>query len=441
MVFSKFFKPKDAAEAPPETEADAADDGGDESEEGEGAPEQINELALTERAERALPTGASTGSKRAAALYGEGAEPGPTHFQSAAGCHIVTAAGDALVDCTMALGSVAIGYAEPNVTRAAIDAISAGHIAGLSHTVEIDLAERFCETVPCAEKVQFLKTGAEAVAAAVRLARTYTGRDVVIGSGYFGWLDWSQSVAGVPSGVKQNFVSVPFDDVEALNTAANAAGNKLAAIVIEPVVERMASKQWIEKARELTVELGAVLIFDEMKTGFRLATGGYQEYAKVTPDLATFGKAFANGYPLAAVCGKKDLMDAAKKTWISSTLASEASALAAALMVIELHYNMEICSELWRIGKETRLRVSEALEASGLKGVTMEGIDPMWFLRFESAKTESMFIRSAVRHGALFKRGAYNFAALAHDEDAINEIEEAASNAFVDVRRDLEAGA
>jgi glutamate-1-semialdehyde 2,1-aminomutase len=440
MVFSKFFKPKDAAEVEAPPDADVKADG-DSDDEDEGVPEQIDELALIERAMRTLPTGASTGSKRAAALYGEGAEPGPTHFQSAHGCRIVTSAGESLVDCTMALGSVAIGYAEPNITRAAVDAISAGHIAGLSHTVELDLAERFCETVPCAEKVQFLKTGAEAVAAAVRLARTYTAREIVIGSGYFGWLDWSQSVAGVPKGVKQDFVSVPFDDVEALNAAANSAGNKLAAIVLEPVVERMASEPWIAKARALCDQLGAVLIFDEMKTGFRLATGGYQEYAKVTPDLAAFGKALANGYPLAAVCGKRDLMDAAQKTWISSTLASEAASLAAAMMVIELHYNMEVCSELWRIGKEVRARVGGAIEASGLRGVTMEGIDPMWFLRFESSKAESMFIRHAVHHGALFKRGAYNFAALAHDEDAINEIEEAASNAFVEVRRDLEAGA
>jgi glutamate-1-semialdehyde aminotransferase len=200
----------------------------------------------------------------------------------------------------------------------------------------------------------------------------------------------------------------------------------------------MASPEWIGKARALCDQLGAVLIFDEMKTGFRLATGGYQEYAKVTPDLAAFGKALANGFPLAAVCGKKDLMDAARKTWISSTLASEAGSLAAALMLIDIHYNTEVCSELWRIGKEMRTRVAGAVQASGVNGVTVDGIDPMWFLRFESPKVESMFIRHAVSHGALFKRGAYNFAALAHDEDALNEIEDAASNAFVEVRRELE---
>lgn len=439
MVFSRFFKPKESGGDAPETEDDAV--AGEVDEESESVPEEVDEPSLIDRAMRLLPTGASTGSKRAAALYGEDFEPGPTHFQNAAGCHIVTAEGNTLVDCTMALGAVAIGYAEPNITRAVVDAAGSGNVSGLSHTLELDLAEKFCETVPCAEKVQFLKTGAEAVAAAVRLARTYTGRDVVIGSGYFGWLDWSQSAAGVPKGVQQDYVSVPFDDVDALHRAATDAGKRLAAIVLEPVVEKMASKQWIEKARSLCDALGAVLIFDEMKTGFRLASGGYQQYADVTPDLAAFGKALANGYPLSAVCGKRDVMDAARKTWISSTLASEATALAAANVVIEIHHNTEVCDELWRIGKEMRTRVSGAVQASGVKGVTVDGIDPMWLLRFESPKVESLFVRHAVEHGALFKRGAYNFAALAHDDEALNEIEEAASNAFVAVRRELEEGA
>src|SRR5262249_26938644 len=163
----------------------------------------------------------------------------------------------------------------------------------------------------------FLKTGAEAMSAAVRLARTYTGRDEVIGSGYFGWHDWCSSAAGVPAGVRQHFHAVPFNDVGALERAAAAAGSALAAIVIETVVEELAAPEWIARARALCDESGAALIFDEMKTGFRLAPAGYQELAGVTPDLAAFGKALANGHALAAVCGKADLMDCAKRTWIS----------------------------------------------------------------------------------------------------------------------------
>jgi glutamate-1-semialdehyde 2,1-aminomutase len=390
------------------------------------------------RAAELLPTGASTGSKRPEALYGTSAPAGPTHFVSATGCRVETADGTALVDCTMALGAVAIGYGEPKITRAVLDTVAQGAVSGLSHVLEVEVAERFCNVVPCAERVQFLKTGAEAVSAAVRLARAYTGRSVVVGSGYFGWHDWCSAQAGVPEGVTRDYRSVPFDDIVALEAAVQASAAHLAAVIIEPVVERMASPEWIARARALCDANGAALIFDEMKTGFRLATGGYQELAGVTPDLATFGKALANGFPLAAVCGRADLMDGLKRTWVSSTLASEGSALAAALGVLDWHEAGDVCGELARIGGEMREHVAVALKASGLSGVSQHGIDPMWFMKFESPAAEQRFVSLAAEHGALFKRGAYNFAALAHDDDALVDIQAAASNAFVAMRQEEE---
>ena len=390
------------------------------------------------RAAELLPTGASTGSKRPEALYGTADHAGPTHFARASGCRVETADGSELVDCTMALGAVAIGYGEPKITRAILDTVAQGTVSGLSHVLEVEVAERFCNVVPCAERVQFLKTGAEAMSAAVRVARAYTGRSVVIGSGYFGWHDWCSSQPGVPEGVRRDFRDVPFDNVPALEKAARDAGDQLAAIAIEPVVEQMASPEWIARARALCDASGAALIFDEMKTGFRLATGGYQQLAGVTPDLAAFGKALANGFPLAAVCGRAELMDCLKKTWVSSTLASEGSALAAAMGVLDWHESAEVCDELARIGGEIRTLVSGALKASGLSGVTFHGIDPMWFMKFETVEMEQRFVSLAAEHGALFKRGAYNFAALAHDEDALVDIEAAASNAFVAMREEQE---
>ncbi len=390
------------------------------------------------RAAELLPTGASTGSKRPEAIYGTAEPAGPTHFVRAAGCRVETTDGSELVDCTMALGAVAIGYGEPKITRAVLDTVAQGTVAGLSHVLEVEVAERFCNVVPCAERVQFLKTGAEAMSAAVRVARAYTGRSVVIGSGYFGWHDWCSSQPGVPEGVTRDYSAVPFDDVHALEAAVSRAGDRLAAIVIEPVVERMPSPDWIARARALCDANGAALIFDEMKTGFRLATGGYQQISGVTPDLAAFGKALANGFPLAAVCGRAELMDCLKRNWISSTLASEGSALAAAMGVLDWHENMEVCEELARIGGEMRTLVSGALKASGLGGITMHGIDPMWFMKFDSPGAERRFVSLAAEHGALFKRGAYNFASLAHDEDALVDIEAAASNAFVAMRQEQE---
>ena len=429
MVFSRLFgKQSDAARpAPPDESQDVeSDDQGPQADE-----EALPDWAA--RALRVIPRGASTGSKRVDALFGT-QDGAPTHFIKAAGCHLVTTEGETLVDCTMALGSVALGYAEPRLTRAVIEALANGSVSGLSPALEVEVAERFCGMVPCAERVQFLKTGADAVSAAVRIARTYTGRDLVLGCGYFGWHDWWSDKAGVPEATRQHFRAIPFDDVAALDRAASGAGTGLAAIVIEPVIERLPSKEWIERARKLCDDSGAVLVFDEIKTGFRLATGGYQQYAEITPDLATFGKAMANGFPIAAVCGSAALMGAADKTWISSTLASETGALAAVAGVMAWHDEVDVCAALWSAGKEMRRAVGDALSASGLKGVTMDGIDPMWLLRFDDPSVETEFLLTAARNGVLFKRGAYNFAAVAHDEEAIQEIETGASAAFVSIR-------
>jgi glutamate-1-semialdehyde 2,1-aminomutase len=440
MVFSKFFKNKGSAPAEAESASEAEETPAEDEE--EVAPEEWDEPTWAERAAKILPAASSTGSKRPDALYGEASidEPhGPTHFTRANGCTVETFEGESFIDCTMALGSVAIGYGDERVTRAVLQYAGSGNAAGLAPVIEVEVAERFCELVPCAEKAQFLKTGAEAMSAAVRIARAYTGRDAVVGCGYFGWHDWCSSARGVPAAVQQNFTSVPFDDIGALESAVRACGNHLAAVVLEPVIERMPSEAWVRRARELCDEKGAVLIFDEIKTGFRLATGGYQELSGITPDLAAFGKALANGYPLSAVCGRADLMDALRTTWVSSTLASEATALAAAFAVIEVYREDNVCAQLAEIGRETQRVIGQTIQSSGMTGVSIAGLDAMWMFRFESADTEAQFVRAAVRHGALFKRGAYNFAALAHDEESILAIESAANNAFVELVRGAES--
>jgi glutamate-1-semialdehyde 2,1-aminomutase len=382
------------------------------------------------RARAIIPGGASTGSKRAPALYGAEHPSSPTHFVSAEGCRVVTAGGRELVDCTMALGAVAIGYADQYVTDAVVEAASRGSVSGLSHVLEVQVAERLCGAIPCAERVRFLKSGAEGVAAAVRIARAHTGRSRVIGSGYFGWLDWWRDDAGVPAGARADFESVPFDDAGALADAARRAGDALAAIVLEPVIERLPSREWVMEARRACEASGAVLIFDEMKTGFRLRRGGYQELAGIVPDVAVFGKAMANGFPLAAVVGRADVMSAAERTWISSTLASESVSLAAANAVLDWHEREDVPATLERTGQAMLAELREAIEVSELHGVTVDGLPAMWLLRFSDPEHESRFVRLAAEGGVLFKRGAYDFPSLAHDDGALEEIARAAREAF-----------
>jgi glutamate-1-semialdehyde 2,1-aminomutase len=407
------------------------------------ATRAADDAAWRARAEGAVAAAASTGSKRPRALYGPDAPAdAPLHYAGARGCRLTTPAGRTLVDCTMALGAVALGYADPEVTAAVQAAAAAGPVAGLTHVSEPALAERLCALVPCAERAFFLKSGAEAVAAAVRLARAATGRDRVVGSGYFGWLDWWSAGPGIPAAASADFTAVPFGDAGALEQAVDAAGASLAAIVLEPVVEREPPGGYLARARALADRAGAVLVFDEVKTGCRLHAGGYQAVCGVTPDLATFGKAIANGYPLAAVLGRAPVMEAARRAWISSTLASEATALAAAHAVLDRHAREDVCAGLARTGARLRAAVDGARAASAAEGVSVEGLDAMFFLRFADGPgapaeaRETAFLTAARDAGVLFKRGAYDYAALAHDDPAVfDAVGRAAAAGFAAVRR------
>src|SRR5438034_1373130 len=225
----------------------------------------------------------------------------------------------------MALGAVALGYGHPAVNRAAEQAIAAGVVGPLPPVLEEELADALAMRIPWLEQVRFLKTGAEAVAAAVRIARVATGRDRVLGCGYHGWLDWSQGGEGVPAATRALYAEIPFNDVDGTRRFIREAGDRWAVAVIEPVVVLEPTREWLEAVRAETTRVGAVLVFDEIKTAFRVAIGGAAERYGVRPDLAVLGKAIANGFPLAVVGGRADLMAGVARTWISASVACAAA--------------------------------------------------------------------------------------------------------------------
>jgi glutamate-1-semialdehyde 2,1-aminomutase len=390
-----------------------------------------------QRAQRVIPGGTSTGSKRPAVLFGSAAHADlPTHARRASGCRLETADGRELIDLTMALGAVALGYADAEVTAAVAEAAAMGPVCGLPPVLEIEVAERLAAVIPCAEQVRFLKSGAEATAAAVRLARTHTGRDHVIASGYFGWHDWSSTGRGVPEGAHADVTHVAFDDVAALQEAVATVGDALAAIIVEPLVHHIASATWLSMARALCDAHGAVLIFDEVKTAFRVRTGGVQALCGITPDLTTVGKAFANGYALAAVVGREHVMASATSTWISSTLAAEGTALAAARVVLDRHARTNVCGALDRIGTSLQQAVRDALAPHAL-GLTASGPGVMWRLAAEREPVLDALVAECARGGVLLKRGAYQFAALPHDAATIAAVHIIVAEAAARVRRSL----
>jgi len=344
----------------------------------------------------------------------------PTRLTRASGCRVWDTGGREYTDYVMALGAVALGYGHPEVNRAAEQAMAAGVVGPLPPVIEEELAEVLAIRIPWLERVRFLKTGAEAVAAAVRLARVATGRERVLGCGYHGWLDWCQAGEGVPAGTRALYAEIPFNDVEASRRLIRDAGDRLAAVVIEPVVVIEPTQEWLETVRVESARVGAVLVFDEIKTAFRLAIGGAAERYGVRPDLAVLGKALANGFPLAVIGGRADIMAGSARTWISSTLATESVALAAARATLEVMVRDDVCGHLHRMGTRLlhglhRLHRKHADLVTGVGGVA-----EMCFLHFASENISRDVARGCVARGLLFKRTAYNFVSMAHDEGTVD---------------------
>ncbi|HEX6407661.1 MAG TPA: aminotransferase class III-fold pyridoxal phosphate-dependent enzyme, partial [Gemmatimonadales bacterium] len=297
-----------------------------------------------------IPGYTSTGSKRPETIFGSSEPDLPSRMTRSSGCRVWDEQGREYIDYIMGLGSVALGYAHPEVTRAVTVAASNGVVGPLAPVLEEEVAAEICRLIPWIEGVRFLKTGAEAMAAAVRLARVFTGRDHVLGCGYHGWLDWSQGAAGVPSATRALYSELPFNDADRARELIRSAGDRLAAVVFEPVIVAEPEAAWLEVLREETTRSGAVLIVDEIKTICRLAVGGAGERYGIRADLTVLGKALANGFPLAAVGGRRAVMAAATRTWISSTLATEFVSLAAAQATLQLMVSRRVPAHLRQVG-------------------------------------------------------------------------------------------
>ena len=364
----------------------------------------------------------STGSKRPEALFGalDDRWVPPARMVRAMGCRVWDAQGREYVDFIMALGAVALGYGHPDVGRAAIEAIERGVVGPLAPVLEEELAADLRRLMPWVEQVRFLKSGAEACAAAVRLARVATGRDLVLGCGYHGWLDWSEGSAGVPAATRALFAELPFNDVEGTRRLLTAAGNRLACVILEPVVVHEPTPEWLALVRAETERLGALLVVDEIKTACRLAVGGGTERYGLRPDLVVLGKAIANGFPLAAVGGRREVMAGVGRTWISSTLATEQVSLAAARTTLAVIERDGVPARLQVLGGRllAGLRELERRHADRIGGVG--GLPEMCFLRFADEATSRAVARGAADRGVLFKRSAYNFVSLAHDAAVID---------------------
>lgn len=386
----------------------------------------------TERLNKTIPCGSSTGSK--APLYAP-EEPGV--IVRGRGCRVWDADGRDYIDFRNGLGPVTLGYAYPAVDEAIRRQLDNGIIYGHPHTLECEVAEMVCELIPCAEQARFLKTGGEAIAACIKLARAYTGRDHIVQIGYNGWLNGNavggaalpgrtaQVLPGVPLAVSSLHHACRWNDIAALERMLDEFGGQIAAIVIAADYGSMeAGHTFYPAVRALADKHGSLLVFDEIVTGFRIAIGGVQQYFGVTPDLAVFSKGIANGMPLSVYAGRKDVMSrcAPGNVVISSTFGGETLSLAAAKACIDIYRKHDVPGFLWRQGEAMWGGLKRLFESKGIP-VTIRGFWPCPAFAATEGKAGGdvlpPFFRLAYKHGvSLYNVSYVNFS---HGDDDIAE--------------------
>jgi glutamate-1-semialdehyde aminotransferase len=242
----------------------------------------------------------------------------------------------------------------------------------------------------------------------------------------------------VPAAVRALYARLPFNDPARARDAIRERGDRLAAVVIEPVIAAAPSREWLEVLRAETERVGAVLVFDEIKTAFRLATGGAAERYGVRPDLAVLGKALANGLPLAVVGGRRDVMRGVARTWISSTLATESVALAAARATLEVFEREPVCEHLQRVGARLLAGLERLQTTHGGVVAGVGGVAEMCFFTYASERLSGAVAAGCARRGLLFKRTPYNFVSLAHDEPTVDRTLDVLGDVLLAVERGTE---
>lgn len=371
-------------------------------------------MAWLARARQVVP-GASQTLSKGPGMFVEGAYP--VFLERGRGCRVWDVDGHEYVDYILALASITLGYAYPEITEAVARQLERGSIFSLPHPLEVEVSEELAAVIPCAEMVRFVKTGSEADAAAVRVARAATGRDVVLVCGYAGWHEWyavtTPRSKGIPKEVSRFIASFEYNSLASLEAALAEHHGQVAAVVMEPVLLETPAPGFLEGVKAAAHRHGALLIFDEIVSGFRWAVGGAQEHFGVVPDLATFGKGMANGLPLAAIVGRRELMREFEDVFVSSTFGGDALALAACRATLGVYRREPVIAHLWQMGRRfqegfTAVAARLAVPARALG----YPVHPKIVIDHRSPETQrllmSLFLQETAARGAIFHFAGFN---------------------------------
>ncbi|MFB3844289.1 MAG: aspartate aminotransferase family protein [Candidatus Cloacimonadaceae bacterium] len=348
-------------------------------------------FALFEEAQKLVPGGVAGIRRPYNFVIGEY----PIFFNSAKGSHVIDVDGNEYIDYLCAYGPIIIGYREDEIDEAVCRQIKEkGFCFSLTQPLQNALVNKLIEVVPCCEMASIVKTGSDATTIAIRVARAYTGKTKIARCGYHGWHDWCVEVkGGIPPKLYEDIIEFHYNDLDQLEEIVKANATDLAGIIITPVGHQnaqpvqMPKPGYLEGVRKLASEYGVVLIFDEIRSGFRCSMGGAQQYFGVIPDLATIGKAMANGYAISALVGKKEIMNVlADKVFLSSTFFPNSDSQVAALKTIEILQRDHILETILEKGNYFGQAVQKIVDDSGLP-VNFTGAPWMPYITFPRDET------------------------------------------------------
>jgi glutamate-1-semialdehyde 2,1-aminomutase len=348
----------------------------------------------------------------------------PKFLRRGKGSHVWDVDGNEFLDFNMGIGPLSLGYCYEPVDRAIREQLSEGITFSQMHPLEVEVAELIHQIIPNAEGVRYSKTGCDVTTAAVRLARAYTGRSRVLCCGYHGWHDWYISVTdrtrGIPKEVQDLTFTFNYNDIQSV---ADSIDNDTACVILEPVVFEAPRDNFLHRLKELCVQNGTLLIFDEMWTGFRLALGGAQEYFSVQADLMCYSKAVANGMPLSILAGRKDVMSLCDRDiFFFTTFGGEALSLAAARATINELRDRRVPDHLARQGKKIREGYNAIARELGMEYTTCAGFDCRTIVTFNSGagnplELKSLLQQELIRRGILW--GGFHNMSFSHTDDDV----------------------
>ena len=406
---------------------------------------------LYEKAKKIIPGGTQLLSKRPETFL---PDLWPAYYEKAKGCRVWDLDGNKYTDMSyMGIGASILGYADKDVDSAVKTAVDKGSMCTLNCPEEVELAELLCKLHPWAEMVRYARTGGEAMAIAVRIARAKTGKDLILFCGYHGWHDWYLSAnladdkaldghllpglkpKGVPRVLKNSAIPFSYNNIKGFLSLVDKYKNKIGTVVMEPVRNYYPEKGFLETIREMTEKLKIVLIFDEITSGWRLNLGGAHLKLGVNPDIAVFGKGISNGYPMAAIIGKSEVMEVAQETFISSTYWTERIGPVAALATIRKLKERDVPSHLINIGKKIQNGWRESAEKNRLK-ISVSGIYPLGHFSFnyeDPLILKTLFTQLMLERGFLATDSFY--ASYAHREKNVEKYLEVVDEVFEFIAR------